>query len=96
MITVPLKGGAVNAHQTQSVQLGDNFLELRISYVTRFPGWSMDVLREGVVLIAGAMLVPGAEITKNYNAGIGTLKFVGDEPTLDNLGQSNSLVWESD
>lgn len=96
MITVPLKGGAVNAHQTLSVQLGDNFLEFKVNYITRFPGWSVDILQEGVILIAGAMLVPGADIIKNYDADIGSLKFVGDEATLDNLGQANSLVWESD
>jgi len=94
MATIPLSGGAVNAHQEFSIQLGDNVLEFRVNYITRSPGWSVDISREGDLLIAGAMLVPGAEITKNYNAGIGRLVFVGDEPTLDNLGTANSLVWE--
>lgn len=94
MITIPLKNGAVNAHQIFFVQLGDNFLEFRLNYITRFPGWSLDILREGETLIAGAMLVSGAEITKNFNAGIGRLLFIGDDPTIDNLGQSNSLIFE--
>lgn len=93
MITVPLAGGAVNSHQQFNIQLGENFLQFTINYITRFNEWSVDIRREGVLLIAGAMLNPNAEITKNYNAGIGKLVFVGDEPTLDNLGQSNSLVW---
>lgn len=94
MVTIPLSGGAVNSHQIFSVQLGGNLLELRVNYITRSPGWSVDIYREGVRLIAGAMLVPGAEITKHYGADIGRLIFVGAEPTLDNLGQSNQLVWE--
>ena len=94
MITIPLQGGSVNAHQILFIQLGGNFLEFRLNYITRFPGWSLDVLREGESLIAGAMLVPGAEITKNFNADIGRLLFIGDDPTIDNLGQSNELVWE--
>lgn len=94
MITIPLQGGASNAHQTFSVQLGENFLEFNLNYITRFPGWSLDISREGEQLILGAMLVPGAEITKNFSADIGRLLFVGDEVTLDNLGQSNKLVWE--
>jgi len=40
------------------------------------------------------MLVSGAEVTKNFNADIGRLLFVGDDPTIDNLGLSNQLVWE--
>ena len=96
MITVPLVGGAVNAHQEFSVQLGDNFLTFKINYITRFASWSLDIYREGVLLIAGAMLVPDAEITKNYSAEIGKLYFVGTEPTLDNLGLSNTLVWSDD
>jgi len=94
MITIPLQGGSVNAHQTFSIQLGENFLEFRLNYTTRFPGWSLDILREGESLIAGAMLASGAEITKNFNADIGRLLFIGDDPTIDNLGQSNKLVWE--
>ena len=94
MITIPLKGGAVNAHQILFVQLGENFLEFRLNYITRFPGWSLDIYKEGERLIAGAMLVSGAEITKNFSAGIGRLVFVGDDPTIDNLGLSNKLVWE--
>ncbi len=96
MITIPLQGGSVNAHQTFSIQLGENFLEFRLNYITRFDQWSLDILREGESLIAGAMLVSGAEITKNFNADIGRLLFVGDEVTLDNLGRSNKLVWDDE
>ena len=43
MITIPLVGGAVNSHQTQYIQLGDNFCELVINYVTITGDWVMDV-----------------------------------------------------
>ncbi len=92
--TITLTGGSVNAHQIFFVQLGDNFLEFRLNFVTRYSTWSLDVLREGVSLISGAMLAPGAEITKGYNANMGRLLFVGDETTIDNLGIANKLVWE--
>lgn len=94
MLTIPLLAGAVNAHQTQFVQLGDNFLEFKINYITRFGCWSVDIFNEGVSVAYGAMLVPGSDIVGVYNAGIGRLIFIGDEPTLDNLGTANSLVWE--
>ena len=76
------------------VQLGENFLEFRLNYITRFSTWSLDIYREGELLIAGAMLASGANIIENYNTNIGRLLFVGDDPTIENLGKSNKLVWE--
>ena len=97
MITIPLKNGASNAHQIFTIQLGDNFLQFTLNYVTvAGPAWSVDVSREGVTLISGAMLEPNAVITDNYNAGIGRLVFTGAAVTLDNLGTDNRLVWVSD
>ena len=97
MITIPLKNGASNAHQIFTIQLGDNFLQFTLNYVTvAGPAWSVDVSREGVTLISGAMLEPNAVITDGYEAGIGKLVFIGDDVTLDNLGVNNRLVWVSD
>lgn len=94
MMTIPLSGGSVNAHQTFFIQLGENFLEFKLNYITRYSIWSLDVLKEGVILMSGAMLLPGSEITKSYNANIGRLLFVGLDTTIDNLGIDNKLVWE--
>lgn len=102
MITIPLVNGAENAHQVFSVQLGDNFLTFTLNFVTRsltddnFAAWVVDIEREGELLIAGAPLSPGTNIVENYDLGIGRLVFVGDTPTLNNLGESNSLVWEDE
>lgn len=97
MITVPLVAGAENAHAVFSIQLGDNFLQFTQNYITEAgPAWSIDIDREGVRLISGAMLEPNAVITDNYEANIGRLAFVGKDVTLDNLGVENSLVWLSD
>jgi hypothetical protein len=97
MITVPLLNGSANAHQVFTIQLGVNSLQFTINYVTvAGPAWSVDISREGVALISGAMLEPNAVITDNYNADIGRLVFTGDDVTLDNLGTFNRLVWVSD
>jgi hypothetical protein len=97
MITIPLLNGAENAHQVFTIQLGDNLLVFTVNYITEAgPAWSVDITREGVTLISGAMLEPNAIITENYNAGIGRLVFIGAEVTLDNLGTDNRLVWVSD
>lgn len=93
MITIPLVGGAVNSHQTQYIQLGDNFCELVINYITITGDWVMDISVEGVSKMSGVMLKPSCEVSAIYNAGLGRFFFVGDEPTLDNLGTDNALVW---
>jgi len=97
LITIPLLNGAANAHQKFTIQLGDNLLVFVVNYITLAgPAWSVDITREGVTLVSGAMLEPNAIITDNYNAGIGRLVFTGADVTLDNLGADNRLVWVSD
>ena len=97
MMTIPTLSGASNAHQIFTILLGDNLLQFTLNYVTiAGPAWSVDISREGVTLISGAMLEPNAVITDNYEADIGRLVFVGSDVTLDNLGIDNSLVWVSD
>lgn len=93
MITIPLNGGAASAHQTFSMQLGDNYLDFRLNYITRTGQWCLDISLDGVALIAGGMLEPSAELTAFTDADIGRLLFYGEQPTLDNLGLTNWLVW---
>lgn len=95
MQEIPLSNGSANAHQKFSLQLGDNYLDFEVNYLsyTDTPAWTMDVLRDGTPLVMGAMLVPGADVTSGYRADIGRFVFVGDEVTLDNLGVNNHLVW---
>ena len=97
MIEIPLANGSANAHQRFGVQLGDNYLDFEIDFIsyTDTPAWTVNILRDGTPLITGAMLVPGADVAANYRAGIGRLVFVGDEVTLNNLGVDNHLTWVS-
>lgn len=98
MQEIPLTNGSANAHQEFTLQLGDNYLDFQINYIsyTGTPAWTMNILRDGTPLVLGAMLVPGADVTSGYTADIGRFVFVGDEVTLDNLGKDNHLVWVSE
>lgn len=91
---IPLFSGAVNAHQRQTVQLGDNLIDLQINYV-QSGQWSMDVYRAGVLLAAGCMLEPNTDVIRAARLDIGRLIFIGEDTTLDNLGTANRLVWVS-
>ena len=95
MITIPLLAGPANAHQRFSMQLGNNFLDFEINYLSYldYPAWSLNIYRDGTPLVLGAMLEPGADITENYQAKIGSLVFTGKQATLDSLGIDNTLTW---
>ena len=75
------------------MQLGDNYLDFKLNYLTRFGLWSLDVYRDDSLLIAGATLEPNTDLTANTGAGIGRLYCVGVKPTFDNLGDVLQLVW---
>ena len=96
MITIPLTNGAANAHQILFIQLELNFVEFRVNWNTTQSQWYADLYLEGVLQAAGVMLLPGSELLSDYEADIGRLVINGTEPTLDNLGISNELVWISD
>jgi hypothetical protein len=89
---IPLQGGAVNAHQKFSVQLGDNLVEFELNYL-QSGQWSCNLSIEGVVIAAGAMLEPNSDIIAVNQLSIGQLVFTGDDTTLDNLGANNTLTW---
>lgn len=98
MTEIPLASGSANAHQQFSMELGENFLDFEVNYLTYIdkPAWTMNIYRDGTPLVLGAMLIPGADVIANYQADIGRLVFVGEEVTLDNLGIDNHLVWVSE
>ena len=91
MIEIPLQGNA--AHQKFSMQLGERFFDFELNYITRFGGWALDIYEEEALLIAGAKLEPNVDLTALFDLGMGRLLFVGSEPTFENLGINNSLVW---
>lgn len=95
MNVIPLRAGAENAHQRFSVQLGDNLIDFELDFISYLdePAWSMNLLRDGTRIVAGAMLEPGSDIIQSYRAGIGQMVFTGSNVTLDNLGIDNFLVW---
>lgn len=95
MYVIPLRQGAANAHQQFSVQLGDNLIEFEVDFISYLdsPAWSMNLVRDGSLLVSGAMLEPGSDVIESYRTGIGQMVFTGADVTLDNLGIDNYLVW---
>ena len=95
MYVIPLRPGAINAHQRFSLQLGENLIEFEVDFISYLdaPAWSMNLTRDGSRLVSGAMLEPGSDVIQSYRAGIGQMVFTGADVTLNNLGVDNFLVW---
>ena len=93
--SIPLIGGAVNAHQQLEVQLGDVFAIFNIDYRTLTDIWSVSISVDGNTLVSGASLQPNVDIIQHWQLGdiLGQLVFTGDVATLDNLGLANNLIW---
>lgn len=89
---IPLIGGAVNAHHTFSVQLGDRLIGFRLNYL-QTGQWVVDLSENNVVIAAGLNLESECDIIEGYNLALGQLVFIGDDTTLNNLGINNGLFW---
>jgi len=92
MIEIPLQSGAINSHQRFSIQLGNNLVDFRLDWNYLYNRWLVNITIEGVAKLSGGVLAAGGTINRSVT-DMGRLYFVGDDATLDNLGQSNHLVW---
>lgn len=90
---IPLTGGVSNSHQILFAQLGSRLFEFRINWRGYISSWEADIYVEGVLLAGGVSLKPDCEITVMYPHIPERIFFVGDEPTIDNLGTDNTLVY---
>ncbi len=92
---IPVEGGAINAHQQIEVQLGENLTTINLDYIHSTKQWAMQLSVDGEVIVAGAMLEPETDIIQAWHIWptFGRMVIVGEDPTLDNLGIANSLVW---
>ena len=93
MIKIPLQGGVSNSHQILFIQLGERFFEFRVNWRGYISSWEVDIYIEGELIAAGVSLKPNCEITAAYSALPERIFFTGLEPTIDNLGVDNSMVY---
>ncbi|AUR83834.1 hypothetical protein NVP1042O_46 [Vibrio phage 1.042.O._10N.286.45.B8] len=78
-----------------SVALGDSEYELNLDWSYNGSFYRVRLLNEGVELpIGGKGLNPGVDLLEQLKLGIGKLYLEGAQPTLDNLGLDNRLVYE--
>lgn len=77
------------------ITLGDDEYEIRLDWSYNGSFYRVRILREGVELpIGGKGLNPNVDLLEQLKLGIGKLYLEGAQPTLDNLGLDNRLVYE--
>lgn len=92
MSTIPLTSGL--AYQTFTVTQGNAKLRFYLHWLTRYRYYSVDVYDSADMPVAcGRALHPGMDLVAGLNVDIGTLILEGEQPTLNNLGLTNRLIW---
>lgn len=91
---------ALPAH-TLSARLGRNTLVIELQWMARLEVFRVSILNsQGVTLTAGRYLLPGSDLLADLypppSIDYGSLILEGDQPTPDNLGVFNLLVWTDD
>lgn len=85
--------------QSLTAQLGANLMRIKLQWQERTQVFRVDIAdAQNVPVVAGKFLNPQvdlfADIYPAENVGkYGLLTIIGDQPTPDNLGVTNTLVW---
>lgn len=87
--------------QTFNARLGANTLTIELQWMSRLEVFRATILTAlGVTLTAGRFLLPGVDLLAGLypppKIAYGSLKLEGDQPTPDNLGVTNQLVWSDE
>lgn len=87
--------------QTFSAQLGSNTLTFELQWMARVEVFRVNILTAaGTILTAGRFLHPDVDLLAGLypppEVAYGSLILEGAEPTPDNLGIDNTLVWSDE
>lgn len=87
--------------QTFNARLGSNTLTIKLQWMARLEVFRVNIVNAlGVPLTSGRFLLPGVDLLANLypppQVSYGSLTIEGDQPTPDNLGVTNQLVWSDE
>lgn len=105
VLQVNIAGGLNNLNTEFDINLNRILYTMKIVYRPLLSIWLLSVKRGETSLFNSVRLVRGANLLEAYaqnyiiarNQGqlFGKLYMVGNEPTLENLGNSSRLIWVS-
>ena len=102
---VNVKGTSENMNIKFDININKIQYTMGLRYTPLLKLWTLDISRSNVAIFNGIRLVKGGNLLASYsdefvkfrNKGelFGSLYITGDEPNLDNLGNSSHLIWVS-
>ena len=81
------------AHFQFDVELSGVRLRVRLDWLTRWGYYNVTLYRLGAVVARSRALNPDTDLLRGLELGIGSLMLTGAEPTPENLGVKNSLIY---
>lgn len=88
---IPLEPGP---YQRMTVTLSERVITLRLRWLMQYEFYAVDILEGGEPITLGRGLHPDVNLLAGLNTGLGTLMLEGKQPTLENLGRRNRLIYE--
>nr|WP_314659098.1 hypothetical protein [uncultured Pseudomonas sp.] len=87
--------------QDFTAQLGTNTLTIELQWAVRLQVFQVNIrAASGALLTAGRYLLPGVDLLAGLyppsRVAYGSLKLEGAQPTPENLGIDNMLVWSDE
>jgi hypothetical protein len=87
--------------QAFNARLGTNTLAIELQWMAGLEVFRVNILTTlGVTLTAGRFLLPGVDLLAGLypppEINYGSLTLEGEQPTPDNLGVANLLVWSDE
>lgn len=80
--------------QRFSVSSGGVVLQFEINWLTRFRYFVVNIRRpNGEPVTLGRALHPQVDLLNGLSAGLGSIRLEGSDPTPENLGIDNRMVW---
>lgn len=78
-----------------SIKMGDDEYDIKLNWSYGGQYYRVRLIKDGVELgVSGKGLNPEVDLLKSLKLGIGKLYLEGAQPTIDNLGLDNRLVYE--
>ena len=83
------------SYYTFNVEIANLVALVTLNWVTTGGFYKIFITIDNEEVVRGKGLHPDIDLFKSTELGIGKLYLQGDEPTLDNIGIDNRLVYES-
>lgn len=81
-------------YQRFSVNVDGHSLSFALRWLQNYSYFAVDIYENGEPVTLGKGLNPDINLVRGLNTALGAIYLSGSQPTIDNLGVSNMLVYD--